>query len=947
MSIHPDPDLRPDPDQLLARIQHDAAVSARGKLRIYFGASAGVGKTFAMLSAARQLIDESPTDRNILVGLVETHGRSDTAAQLAGLEVLKRKRWGHKAKPIEEFDLDAALERKPSLILVDEFAHSNVAGSRHPKRWQDVEELLAAGIDVWTTLNVQHLESLNDVVSGITGIRVQETLPDHVFDDADELVLVDVPADELLARLSAGKVYAAPQAAQAARNFFRKGNLIALREIALRRTADRVEDDVKTYRIEKSISGVWKTEASLLACIGPGNRQHNNAEHVVRSAARLASQLNATWHALYVETPQLQRLSTAERERILNVLKLAETLGATTSVGTGDDIARCAADYARAHNLGKIIVGRHDNATPLAGFRWPWWRSQSERIAALAPEADVVEIGAIPSPDTLKSSAVAASASAPAPPVDYARRRAKRMRYVWTLATSALTTALATPLLPYFDLANIVMLFLLNVVIVAVKFGRGPAVLSAVLGVAAFDFFFVLPRFSFAVSDVQYLLTFSVMLAVALIIGQLTSGLRFQARIARHREERARSLFAFAKDLSGVLQTEQVVEKSVEVIERAFKSKVQLILPDRDNQLTAPRAANKNDLPAQNGGVDMGVDISVAQWAFDKGEQAGFATDTLPASGYRYIPLKAPMRTRGVLAIKPSSTRWLLIPEQQRQIETFASLIAIALERVHYVEVAQETLIKMESERLRNSLLAALSHDLRTPLTAIVGLAESLSMTALPPLPIAQQETALAIRDESLRMNTLVNNLLDMARIQSGEIKLRREWQPIEEVIGSAIRSISASNRLWGTRRIKVSIAPNVPLLEFDSVLIERVLANLLENAAKYTPLTSHIAIDVRLEKGTCVVVVADNGPGIAAGQEKTIFEKFTRGEQESATPGVGLGLAISRAIVEAHHGKIWAQNVSATIDANGQPSHGAEFIFTLPLGTPPTVSVGASETAP
>ncbi len=955
MAIFPDADTRPDPDQLLARIQQDEVLASRGKLRIYFGASAGVGKTFAMLAAAKRLIAESAADRDIVVGIVETHGRGDTATQLEGLEVLKRKNWTHKAKPIEEFDLDAALERKPSLILVDELAHSNVAGSRHPKRWQDVEELLAAGIDVWTTLNVQHLESLNDVVSGITGIRVYETLPDRVFDNADELVLVDVPADELLTRLNTGKVYPAQQAARAAANFFRKGNLIALREIALRRTADRVEDDVQSYRIEKSISGVWKTEASLLACIGP----NAGSEHVVRSAARLASQLNATWHALYVETPRLQRLPAAERERILNVLKLAETLGATTSVAANDDIARCTANYARANNLGKIIVGRHDATANLSwtGFGrkrwaqlWPWWRSQSDLIAALAPEADVLEVGRPPGAGlqntSLRQNARDAEADSAAPADEDARRDAKRMRYVWTLVTSVITTAIATPLLPYFDSANIVMLFLLSVVIVSVKFGRGPAILAAILNVAVFDFFFVEPRFSFAVADVQYLLTFAVMLAVALIIGQLTAGLRFQARIATHREERARSLFAFAKDLSGMLQTEQVVKTSEQVIERAFKSTVRLILPDRENQLTALTNKDAAVGPQPHAEVDM----AIAQWSFDKGEQAGFATDTLPANAYRYIPLKLPMRIRGILAIKPSSPRWLLIPEQQRQIETFASLIAIALERVHYVEVAQETLIKMESERLRNSLLAALSHDLRTPLTVMIGLAESLAMT---PLPAASQETARAIRDESMRMNTLVNNLLDMARIQSGEITLKREWQPIEEVIGSAIRSISASNWLWGTRKIKVHIAPDVPLLEFDSALIERVLANLLENAAKYTPRNSHIQIHVRREGSDCLVSVADDGPGIVPGQEKAIFEKFARGESESATPGVGLGLAICRAIIEAHRGKIWAQNVARGSNQTGQhgqtgsgtepdeiaKTHGAEFIFTLPVGTPPTVN--------
>ncbi len=602
------PAARPDPDQLLARIRQDEVAASRGKLRIYFGASAGVGKTFAMLSAG-QKAGADGTD--VVVGIVETHGRLETIERVGSLEILPRKEFSYSGNTLQEFDLDGALLRAPQLLLVDELAHSNAEGdtekARHPKRWQDVEELLVAGIDVWTTLNVQHLESLNDVVSGITGIRVYETLPDHVFDDADELVLVDVPADELLTRLKAGKIYAPQQAERAAKNFFRKGNLIALREIALRRTADRVEDDVQSYRIEKSIAGVWKTEASLLACIGP----NAGAEHVVRSAARLASQLNATWHALYVETPKLQRLPAAERERILNVLKLAETLGATTSVAANDDIARCTANYARANNLGKIIVGRHDHTVNLPWNQiWPWWRSQSNLIAALAPEADVLEVGRPPNAGSqntaIKQNVRDIDAESTAPADNDNRRHAKRMRYVWTVLTSVVTTVIATPLLPYFDSANIVMLFLLNVVIVAVKFGRGPAILAAILNVAVFDFFFVEPRFSFAVADVQYLLTFAVMLAVALIIGQLTAGLRFQARIATHLEERARSLFAFAKDLSGVLQTKQVVETSEEVIERAFKSPAQLILPDSENQLIAP--------PTIDLTTHADVDMAIAQW---------------------------------------------------------------------------------------------------------------------------------------------------------------------------------------------------------------------------------------------------------------------------------------------------------------------------------------------
>ncbi|WP_039912872.1 two-component system sensor histidine kinase KdpD [Cellvibrio mixtus] len=884
------PRERPDPDALLAQMQAREQRAARGKLRIYFGASAGVGKTCAMLSAARKLVNEG---KSVLVGVVETHGRADTQAMLDGLEVLPRKQVEYRGKSLAEFDIDAALERKPPLILIDELAHSNAPGSRHPKRWQDVEELLDAGIDVFTTLNVQHLESLNDVVGGITSIRVSETLPDRVFDNADEVVLVDVPADELLARLNAGKVYKATQAERAARNFFRKGNLIALRELALRRTADRVENDVQVYRIEQSISKVWKTDAALLACIGP----RAGAEHIVRSCARLANQLNTDWFLVYVETPQLQRLPSSQRERILKTVKLAEELGATTAILTGSDIAQEIVHYARTKNLSKIVVGR--------GHRtWPWLTPHSKRISRFAPAMDLIEIGQGegeqfgPLRETSQEKIVYGS----------------RWHYLWASGASLLTAVVTTPLIHWLDLANIVMLFLLTVVLVAVRFGRGPAVVSAIISVIAFDFFFVPPRFSFAVSDVQYLITFAVMLIVGLVIGQLTAGLRFQARVSMHRESRSRALYEFARALSGVLATEQIFETTRSHLERTFRAKVLLLLPDNEGRLQPP-----------TGQVSDALDIAIAQWSFDRATPAGIGTDTLPTSDFFYLPLIAPMRTRGVLVLQPEGRRWILIPEQRQQLDTFAALAAIALERVHYIEVAQKALVGIESERLRNSLLAALSHDLRTPLTSLVGLSESLTR-AKPTLPAAQLSVARALHNEALRMSNLVVNLLDMARIQSGEVKLNLEWQPLEEVVGSALH---ASTAFLGQHSVKTTIAADLPLIQIDSVLIERVLCNLLENATKYTPPGAHIVIVAEVNGHMLDISVRDNGPGLPSGKEDSLFEKFTRGEKESTTPGVGLGLAICKAIVQAHGGKIRAGKA---------PEGGAAIVFSLPLGTPPAL---------
>jgi two-component system, OmpR family, sensor histidine kinase KdpD len=895
------PTDRPDPDQLLADVKAQAAAAARGRLRIYFGASAGVGKTFAMLTAAHAL-RESGTD--VVGGVVETHGRRETEALLRGIDVLPRRMSLVNARPMAEFDIDAALARKPALLLVDELAHSNVPGSRHAKRWQDVEELLAAGIDVYSTLNVQHLESLNDVVGGITGVRVRETVPDTFFDAADEVIVVDLPADELIGRLAAGKVYLEGEIERAAQNFFRKGNLMALRELALRRTADRVEDDVQAYRVKRAIAPVWKTETSLLCGVGP----RSDGEGIVRNAARLAAQLGADWTAVYVETPRLQRLPASVRERILRTLKLAEELGARTAVLPGVDAAQAIVDYARTHNCSKVVLGR-----PRRGGMG-WGRlSLAGRVGALAADIDVVAVGRS-GLAAARDERTSASTSRHAP--DEQRRRRWRA-YGLAVGAVALAAAVATLALPYLDPANIVMMFLLAIVLVAVRLGRGPAVAASFLSVAVFDFFFVAPRFSFAVSDVQYTVTFAVMLAVALVIGNLTAGLRFQAKVATLREERSRAVSEFARELSSLLEVERVTQVATGFIEAQFHGRAAILPLDAQDGLVTTALARVE-----------GADAGTARWALDHAQSAGLGTDTLAGSRCLYLPLVAPMRTRGVLVLLPDAARTLLIPEQRRQLDTFAFLTALSLERVHYVEVAQHALLRMESERLRNSLLAALSHDLRTPLTSLVGVAESLGASGS--LDATQQESVNALIEQSRRLASLVANLLDMARIETGDTRLRRTWQPIEEVIGSAI---GAARPALGTRTVEVVVDRDAPLVEIDSVLIERVLYNLLENAGKYTPPGTPVRITAAPDGDEMRIAVSDRGPGVAKGQEAAIFEKFTRGvARESSTPGVGLGLSIARAIVEAHGGRIFV-----TAPDEG----GASFVFTLPLGQPPTMSEG------
>jgi two-component system sensor histidine kinase KdpD len=876
-------DARPDPDQLLEQIREGESTERRGKLRIYFGASAGVGKTYAMLSAAQR---ERKAGRDVLVGVAETHGRSETAELLAGLAQLPLREVPYRGRTLKEFDLDAALVRRPAVLLVDELAHSNVEGSRHPKRWQDVEELLEAGVDVWSAINVQHLESLNGTVGVITGIRVHETVPDTVLDRADELILVDVTPDELMGRLKAGKVYLPQQAERAAQNFFRKGNLIALREIALRRTAEHVEDDVRSYRVEQSISPVWNTEGAILACIGP----REGAEQTVRNAARLAGQLNVRWHAAYVETPQLQRLDVARRDRILAVLKLAEELGAATAVLAGRDTATELVAQAQTLNCATLMVGR-----PRAPVL-PWGlggRTLTRRLALLAPSLDIVEVGRADSVRRLAQVVLRVHEEDA-----QAAWHETWPRYALAAASCVAITLAATPLQGVLDLANIVMLFLLAVVLVAVKFGRGPAAMAAF--------------FNVAVGDVQYLLTFAVMLSVGLLIGQLTAGLRFQARISSSRERRAQSLFELTRDLSAALLSTQVAELGEAAVRRTFGGRALVLVTDAHDQLVLPTDPQP------------GFDASVADWAFRNTQSAGLATSTLAAQSWHYVPLQAPMRVRGVLALQPAQPRWLLIPEQMQQLDTLARQIAIALERVHYVEIAQQAVVEMESERLRNALLAAISHDVRTPLTALIGLAESL-LRSQPALDAAQAGMAHALADQARELNALVNNLLDMARLQSGALNLRMDWQSVEEVVGTSIR---AAQHALGARTVQTDLPADLPLVEFDAALIERVLVNLLENAAKYG--APPILVRAHVTADNLVITVADHGPGLPAlvrGHEESLFDKFTRGAVESATPGVGLGLAICKAVVDAHRGRISA--------ANGTGG-GAEFMVTLPRKPPP-----------
>lgn len=885
MNIEP---LRPNPDRLLEQ----TTAPHRGKLKIFFGACAGVGKTWAMLAEAQRLRAQ---ELDVLIGVVETHGRKETAALLEGLVVLPLKRQAHRGRHISEFDLDAALARHPALILMDELAHSNAPGSRHPRRWQDIEELLEAGIDVFTTVNVQHLESLNDVVSGVTGIQVRETVPDPFFDAADEVMLVDLPPDDLRQRLKEGKVYIAGQAERAIEHFFRKGNLIALRELALRRTADRVDEQMRAWRSHPGEEKVWHTRDAILLCIG----HHAGNEKLVRAAARLAARLGSVWHAVYVETPALHRLPEKRRHDILSALRLAQELGAETATLSDPAEDKAVVRYAREHNLGKIVLGRPATRR--------WWRSDSfaDKLAHRAPDLDLMMVALDDPPPR------------PVPQTTDTRTFKDKWRVqiqgcLVAVALCALITLIALQWLAGFDTANLVMLYLLGVVVIALFYGRWPSVLAAFINVASFDLFFIAPRGTLAVSDVQYLLTFAVMLTVGLVIGHLTAGVRYQARVARYREQRTRHLYEMSKALAVGRSEKDIAATSEQFIASTFQARSQVLLPNKDGKL-APLTHQQGMTP---------WDDAIAQWSFDKGQPAGAGTDTLPGVPYQILPLKSADKTHGLLVVEPGNLRQLMVPEQQRLLETFTLLVASALERLTLTASEEQARFASERESIRNALLAALSHDLRTPLTVLFGQAEILTLD-LASEGSSHARQASEIRQHILNTTRLVNNLLDMARIQSGGFNLKKEWLTLEEVVGSALQMLEPGL----AAPINLSLPEPLTLIHVDGPLFERVLINLLENAIKYAGPQAKIGIDAQIEGERLQLDVWDNGPGIPAGLEQRIFDKFARGNKESSVPGVGLGLAICQAIVDVHGG---------TITAHNRPQGGACFRVTLPQELPP-----------
>ncbi len=888
-------DKRPNPDELLARVAREEARTQRGKLKIFFGYAAGVGKTYAMLEAARR---EKAAGVDVVAGYVESHERAETEALLNGLEQLPFKQVEYRNVALREFDLDAALARKPTLLLVDELAHTNAEGCRHAKRWQDVEELQAAGIEVWTTLNVQHLESLNDVIAQITGVVVRETVPDTVLERADELELIDLTPEELEERLQAGKVYRNAQAERALGHFFQKTKLAALRELSMRQSADRLRRDVEQARTG---AAPWATNERLLVCISPSP----TTPRLIRTAKRMAQAMGAEWLAVCVDRQGAVPTPAAVRERLSSHFHLAEQLGAETHTLVGEGVAQTILEYARTRNVTKIIVGKTAQ---------PWWRrwwdgAVVDELLEHSGDIDVYVIRgeAETTPRPLKAPAVPRAVAWPP--------------YAWAALVIALCVLVSVGFRSL-GLAegNIVMVFLLGVVVTATRLGRGPAIFASIAGVLTFDFVFVPPQLSFTVHDAQYVLTFAVMLAVGLLISTLTARLRDQLKVSQQQELRTASLYRLTKQLGEVSGIEFLLQSASAQLRGIFGGEVALYLREAKTTLRL-RTGQTTSL------AKLPVNDVVAQWVADREQPAGLGTDTLPNATGLFLPLAGSRRVLGVLAIRPEPLDRLQDPEQRRLLESCASLIALSLERDQSILEAHEAQVSARTEQLRSSLLSSVSHDLRTPLATIAGAGASLLERDSTP---GNRELLQSIVEEASRLTRLVENLLDMTRLESGALGLNRQWHVLEEIVGSARHVL---RRELAGRKVRVSIPAEFPLIHVDGVLLEQVFINLLENATRYTPAGSELTLAARVGDTAVEIEVGDEGPGLPAGDEGRIFDKFYRGKRESpdGRRGVGLGLAICKAVLQVHGGSIAASN---------RPGGGASFTLSLPRESPPQVAL-------
>jgi two-component system sensor histidine kinase KdpD len=838
-----------------------------------------------MLEAARQRRAEGI---DVVVALVETHGRAETEQMLSSFETIPRRQSEYRGTVLFEMDTDAVIARHPQLALVDELAHTNVPGSLHPKRYLDVERLLAAGIDVYTTLNIQHIESLNDVVAQITGITVRETVPDRLIDSADEVEVIDLPPEELIQRLREGKVYVPEQATRAIDKFFRRGNLTALREMALRRTAERVDEQMRAYMQVQAIPGPWAAGERLLVAVSPSPL----GERLVRSAKRLADELRTEWFAVYVETAEYAHLSPAHRDRVAHTLALAEQLGAKVLTLSGQSVATTVLEYARTHNVTKIIIGQ----PPRSRFAYLWRGSVVDDLIRESRSIDVYVI----------------SGGTEAPRVAYAPGFPSHRPWKDYLLSAVLVagaTVIGLPLQKLVFPTNLVMLYLVVVMVAAVWLGRGPSILTAALSVLAFDFFFVPPHYTFAVSNSEYLLTFAGLFLVSLVISGLAARAQGQAEVARRRQIQTAELCDFSQALASATSVETISRTVVTQLSADFGRQVVVLLPQTDKLV--PVAQSERLELDEN-------ELAVAAWVYQNGQSAGRGTDTLPAASARYTPLQGTKGVVGVLGVQPVTPAGHLTPEQRLQLQAYASQAALAIERAQLAESAREADLLQVTEKLQTALLNSISHDLRTPLASIIGILSSINDDSLD--QPTRQNLIDAGLEEAQRLNRLMGNLMDMTRLDAGALKVSKELSDAQELVGSALGQLKDRLR---DRQLTLDVPNDLPPVPVDVVLMGQVLVNLLDNALKYSPSDQPIEVQARAAGDKMLLEVRDRGVGIPPDDLKQVFDKFYRVQHPGKPGGTGLGLSICKGIVEAHGGRIWARN---------RPGGGAVFTVALPL---------------
>ena len=891
-------DNRPNPDALLAAIQKDEAEKKRGKFKIFLGMAAGVGKTYSMLRAGQRAQREGV---DVVVGYVESHGRKETDALLAGLTVIPRRKVQHRGVTLEEMDLDALLARHPKLALVDELAHTNAPGSRHAKRYQDVLELLDAGIDVYTSMNVQHAESRVDTVRQITGSTVFETVPDSVLDQA-EMELIDLPPEELLKRLDEGKVYMPERAELAMMNFFREGNLTALREMALRLAADHVGQEVHNYLQAMQITGPWQSGHRLLVAVSPSPF----SQQMIRWTRRLADNFDCPWVAVYVDQPQ--PLTEADQERLTQHLALARELGAEVITTPDFDLASGILRVAHQQNITQIVVGK-----PGGDGTLEWLRS-GKLLRRLVRESGHIELHIVrPERSNREAPRRTRSYSMTSP--------------FWQYCVGLGVVGACTALNRYLDLLSVephalALIYLFGVVLLAFFVGRGPTFLTATISALLWDYFFLPPVGSFRLMHFTDVMMFLTYFLVATVLGQLVTRIRWQERAERRREERSTALYLLTRELADAGNVDEMAQRLVRQVQQAFKGRVAILLREPDGNLSA-KAHPAGDYPVSE------KEQSVAAWAFRFGKAAGRFTDNLPSAGALYVPMQTNRGVLGVLAVEwPGEQQPTL--EQRDLLEAFSRQSALVLDRIRLDAEGQQARLVAESEKLSKALLNSISHELRTPISAITAAASALTELKGNPENVLQKNLAGEIQESASRLNRLVSNLLDMTRLESGAVKPRLEWCDVSDLINVALRH---NERELARHPITVSLSKPLPLVKLDFILIEQVLNNLLLNAAAYTPPGTPVEIKAWAADDQMAIAVADRGPGLPADSLTQVFEKFYRVPGAPAG-GTGLGLSIVKGLVEAHGGRVEVKN---------RPEGGAEFTVYLPLQPSPEPALEAT----